>query len=291
MRVSREFRLDQVLANSLPGWALVAEGRGHWHTAAGQAEWELEPADSGFWLVLWASLESWRLSPSPLAQAGEWPWPLKLFRREPGSEFLWSAEIRLDGKPGEAQRIQALVDTIDAWLSEWDGQRTPSTGGPHDEANSYPPPEGEDMIVRALGSSLKRTARGFRLPSQDGSAVAINASRDGWILRTTLVRGAEMLSPGGSACLDDFMAVANGRLRGCRGFHEKRGSRASVALESRVSCDSLTVNTIRGAVDSLLESACRVAAACQVLVEQPAVGELYRELLIGKREGSTEVQD
>jgi len=290
MRVSQRLHLDRVLRNALPSWAAVDPGHGHWQTAAGRFGWELEPADSGFWLVLWAALDSRRAWLGAPDQASEWPWPLKPIRRQPGAELIWCAEIRLEGEPGEAQRIEALVHTIDSWLSGRNNLRPTSRGRLNKRADSRPLADDEHLIVRALGNSLKRTSDGFRLPSQDGPALLISPELESWSLRTTMARAADAMPRRTRACLDDFLAVANRRLRGCRGFLETEGATEAVVLETRVSPNLLTVDGIRTAVDALLSSARKLVPACQVLVEQPRVGELYRELLIGDREPTSEGQ-
>jgi hypothetical protein len=285
----RRIRLDEVLRESLPGWVPVAEGHGHWRTAAGPASWELEPADSGFWLVLGARLDTSHPARSPLADASAWPWPLKPIRREPGAELLWSAELHLSGQAVEMERVQALSLRLENWLSDADRRSTSHDPSP-EAADADQLAQGKDVIVRALGGSLKRTAHGFRLSSQDGPALVLNASGEEWVLRATLVRNLEPLSPGASRCLDDFLAVANGRLRGCRGFHEVQGGGTTAVLESRISRESLNVRILRATVDCLLGSARRLAPACQILLQQPKVGELYRELLIGEGRENTKEQ-
>ncbi len=288
MSGSRRMRLDHVLGNALPGWVAADEGHGYWHTAAGRFGWELDPADTAFWLLLWNALDLRRAAPGLLGQAGEWPWPLKPARRHPGAELLWFAEIRLDGKPGEAQRIQALVRVIDSWLSRRDDSRPTSPGQFHSRADSCPPSDDEHLIFQALGNSLKRTSDGFRLPSQDGTALLIKPEVESWSLRTTMARGADAMPWHSSACLDDLLAVANSRLRGCRGFLETQGATEAVVLETRLTRDSLTGDSIRATADALSGAARRLAAACQVLVQQPRVGELYEKLLIGEREPTSE---
>ena len=272
----RRIRLDQVLRGCLPGWVPVAEGHGHWSTPAGPASWELEPADSGFWLVLGARLDPSHAARSSLADAGAWPWPLKLVRSEPGTGLRWSAEIHLSGQPVELARVQALTQRLESWLSDGvDGRPTLRDG-----AGPDPRSQEEDRIVRALGRSLKRTTHGYRLPSQDGPALVLNTSGEDWAFRTTLVRSTEPLTPGDWLCLDDFLAVANGRLRGCRGFSEVQGSGTAIVLESRIPRDYLTVQHLRATADSILAAARRLASPCQILVQQPKIGDLYRELLI-----------
>jgi len=279
----RRIPLEEVLQAALPGRVQATPMRGFWSTIAGQAEWELEPDGGGYWLVLSGALKAAEPLTDRFNLAGHWAWPLKVARREPGAPALWCAEMRLVGAAGEGACLRQLVGLIERWLSGGDVADSPSSPGGNEPSRNALSALANDVLVRALGDSLKRTSQGYRLPVPDGPALAITPHQEGWEFRTTLVRVTDPLPLPVLASLHDFLAVANGRLRGCRAVGERAERETVAELETRIAGDSATTSKIRAAAASLTRTAHLVAPACEVLVGQPPVGAFYRDVFFGKQ--------
>jgi hypothetical protein len=278
MNARQRVPLGGVIRAVLPRMTEVAPGagRGAWESAVGQAYWELEPDGDGFWLVL----SGWLGQVDPLnglfQASRRWAWPLKVACKEPGGRPSWCAETRLTGVSGDARLVARLAVGVDRWLM--------GVGGPSDGAVAEEPTAGSvELLERALGGALKRSARGYRLPVAGGPALTITAQRGFWVFRSMLVRPGLAVASPSLASLYDFMAVANGRVRGCRAVLDGTGDDTdTVAVaETRVPFEPLTVADVKAAAILLARAARLVSPACEVLVGQLPVGELYREVLIG----------
>jgi hypothetical protein len=279
----RRIPLEEVLQAALPGRVQATQMRGFWSTIAGQAEWELEPDGGGYWLVLSGALKAAEPLTDLFNLAGHWAWPLKVSRREPRAPALWCAEMRLVGAAGEGACLGQLVGLIEKWLSGGDGANSSSSPVGDEPSRNASSALANDVLVRALGDSLKRTSQGYRLPVPDGPALAITPHQKGWVFRTTLVRAAGPLTAPLLASLSDFLAVANGKVRGCRAVGDRTQPETVAELETRIAGDSLTTGEIRAAAASLTRTARLVAPACEVLVGQPPVGAFYREVFFGEK--------
>jgi hypothetical protein len=286
MTLRRPIPLESILEQALTGRSGTASSanHGHWTTVAGPAEWMLDPDQEGFWLVLTGDLRWDESAADPLAAAPPWPWPLKVMRREPGAPMHWCAELRLVGVPEEATRIREFVRSLECWLSD---QSSP----PPIAARERPEPPApaltaiKELLVEALGETLQQTSRGYRLPAEDGPAIVIAPDRDWWVFRTTLVRQPGPLPAVSVASLHDYLAVANGRLRGDRARVDGNvpGNVPSAVLEAGIAAECLAVEAIRSTATGLGRAARLLAPVCQIVTAQPRVGEMYQRFLLGDR--------
>jgi hypothetical protein len=285
MTARRRINLDRILGSVLPGRSgtSATASHGNWMTAAGPAEWLLEPDHESFWLVLLGDLGVVQSAVEPLATAT--PWPFKVVRREPGDRTRWCAELRLVGVAEDVLRLEELVRRLDRWLSDRD---SPGPDDPGARAE-VPLPAGSsaaaELLAGALGGALQRSSRGFRLLAEDGPAILIAPDRGGWVFRTTLARRRASLPGATVACLHDLLAVANGGFRGYRARldGDAPGSVPGAVLEARIAEEGLTVEGIRATTAGLTCSARLLAPACQVVMEQPRLAETYGSFLLGGR--------
>jgi hypothetical protein len=241
--------------------------------------WELEPEGGGYWLVLSGAIKAAQTLADLFQVSRDWPWPLKVASREPGAAASWCAEMRLLGAQGEVSGLERLVGLIESGLAHGDVPGLPAASASDEPIEVTSATSDDDLLFRALGDSLKRTSQGFRLPVENGMALAITSQQGGWAFRTALVRHSAAVPPPALASLYDFLAVTNRRVRGCRAIGTRAESDTLAELETRVAAGGITASTIQSAAASLSHVVRLVAPACEVLVGQPRIGAFYRDVL------------
>jgi hypothetical protein len=296
MNVRRRIPLDGILATVLPDCSGTSSTGGHglWTTGSGQAEWVLEPDQEGFWLLLLGDLGAGGSLAETLVSGAPWPWPLKHVRHQPGAPLRWCAELRLVGAPEEAAALRELVRRLGRWLSADSAAlpiETHQAGQSHELSrfDERLPLEmagaqaAAEVLTRVLGNGLKPSPRGYRFAPEEGPVVWITPDHGWWTFRTTLSRPPAALAPAALGCLHDFLAVANRRLHGYRARLDAgaAGSGPGAVLEACIALECLTVESIRTTTTGLTRSAQLLAPSCQVVIEQPRLGELYGRFLLG----------
>ncbi|HEV3122706.1 MAG TPA: hypothetical protein VGY53_12415 [Isosphaeraceae bacterium] len=273
----RRIPLEEILSAALPAIAWGTPTHGVWLTSAGQADWELEPEGGGYWLVLSGATKAAQTLADLFQVSRDWAWPLKVACREPGAAVSWCAEIRLLGAQGEVAGLERLVCLLERRLSR--GDVPGAAAAVNEPIDATHVTADEDLLLRALGDSLKRTSQGFRLPVENGPALAITSHEGGWVFRTALVRHSAPVPAPVLASLYDFLAVTNRRVRGCRAIGARAETDTLAELETRVAANGLTESAIQSAAAFFTHVARLVAPACEVLVGQPRIGAFYRDVL------------
>lgn len=261
------------LRQHLPGFTQEAAARGCWRIGRSRAWWRLEPEGAAFWLVVGGPLGEGVMA--RMGPGNAWPWPLKTARSQPGAAWCWQAELLLHGGGDDPPRLERLT----ALLAQGRGH---ASAGPR-SAEHHPPPDWPQLLAEVFGSAGESASSGtYRWPMPSGPALEFRAAAEAIWGRCVLVRASEALPPAAQAALEDLLAVANGRLYGCRAFLDgaPEGPLGEAFLETCLAWTEFSARTVRARGARLRQAAASLARACQALAEIEPLAAAYRDHLL-----------